>query len=465
MAIKLTVLNDEVFAIQGNGAKQSTIELLSEEAGAYKLTGTLKDGTGAEVKLKNVFSSFCTRLQSTAHDEVGPVERVGESTSFALDLDMKENIAEVLSLETDIDESALPGDYTMNVEIQKVVAENETAPDAQTIEIKLHIVTVETALKQYEDKLVKLSAEEIAEIEKQYSDLDAMRQAVKTAILALNEKDQPELLKRYYAAAENQYAAFKLIKESQAAGNYLELEKVTNVGGNLPYQITFRDTLKIGSATEAYLFYPAGYKAAQLAIEGYPDSEPENMVSKLVPDQTTLLVSNANAVGGEFLAVFKIADKWYKTSYVVSQDGKSLDRVNGIAVNTPNEGDETVLKKHTDKAALEQTIKDADDLLAATTPGKKIGQAPREAINAFKAARDKAQSVKETTADYADYTDREAFDKLQKILDDAKAELDAAMDAFKEAIVSDVDYAEEKVAEYEIAAKNFFDGIRKKIRI
>ena len=39
------------------------------------------------------------------------------------------------------------------------------------------------------------------------------------------------------------------------------------------------------------------------------------------------------------------------------------------------------------------------------------------------------------------------------------------MDAFKEAIVSDVDYAEEKVAEYEIAAKNFFDGIRKKIRI
>ena len=465
MALKLTVLNDEVFAIQGNESKQVTIEMLSEAAGAYQVKGVLKDSTGAEVQLKNVFSSFCTRLQSTAHDEVGPTEQVGETTSFAMEMDMKAGVAEVLSLESNVDASALPGDYTLSVSMQEIVADGETAPAAQVVDVKLHVVTVETALQQYEDKLVALSAEEITEIEKQYADLDVIRQAVKAAILGLKEEDQPNLMKRYYAAAENQYAAFKLIKQSQAAGNSLELEKVTNVGGNLPYQITYHDSVKLGDATEAYIFYPAGYKAAQLSVDGYPNSEPENITSKLVPNQTTLLVSNANVVGGEFLAVFKIADKWYKTSYVVSEDGKVLQKVNGVSVNTPNEGDETIIRKHTDKTALEKALKDADDLLAATTPGKKIGQAPQKAIDAFKEARDKAQAVKETTADYADYTDHEAFDKLQKALDDAKAELDAATDAFKEAIVSDVDYAEEKVAEYEVAAKNFFDGIRKKIRI
>ena len=465
MALKLTFLNDEVYAIQGNGSKQTTMEILPQEAGKYHISGVLKDKAGTEVQMKNLFSSLKTRWQSTAHEDIGPAEHVGETVSFDVEADMQADVAEVFSLEYGIDASALPGDYTIALSIKKVVAEGEEASEEQSHDIALHVVTVETALEKYEDKLIALSQEEVAEIEKQYADLDAMRQAVKTAILGLQEKDQPELMKRYYAAAENQYAAFKLIKQSQAAGNYLELEKVTNVGGNLPFQILFRDTIKLGGATEAYMFYPAGYKAAQLKIEGYPDSEPEDIVSKLVPEQTTLLVSNANPAGGEFLAVFKIGDKWHKTTYVVSADGTNLEKVNGISVNTPNEGDEAIIKKHTDKAALEKAIKDADDLLAATTPGKKIGQAPQKAINAFKEARDKAQNVKETTADYADYTDKDAFAALQKTLDDALAELTAATDTFKDAIISDADYAEEKVAEYETAAKNFFDGIRKKIRI
>ena len=60
---------------------------------------------------------------------------------------------------------------------------------------------------------------------------------------------------------------------------------------------------------------------------------------------------------------------------------------------------------------------------------------------------------------------KKKVDELQKQLDDAKAELDAAIADFQEAIVSDADYAEAKLVDYEKAALEFFNSIRKKIRI
>ena len=55
--------------------------------------------------------------------------------------------------------------------------------------------------------------------------------------------------------------------------------------------------------------------------------------------------------------------------------------------------------------------------------------------------------------------------KIETRIMDAKAELDAAIADFQEAIVSDADYAEAKLVDYEKAAIEFFNSIRKKIRI
>lgn len=466
MALNFTVLNQEMIAIQGTDMKQATLEMLSaEKTVPGKIKVSLKNASGESVKFNQVFSTLKLTAQSTNHTDIGPVEAAGDQAEILLGdtagFSLEAGAAEAISIQGKLSEAALVGDYSIQVDL----VDATTSESLGNTKVTLHAITVETALAQYENKLIALSDEEISTIETEYATLDALRQTVKTAILGLKAEDQPALMVRYNAAAQNQYAAFKMIKQAQSAGNVLDLEKVTNVGGNLPFSILFRDTIKLGSASEAYLFYPAGYKAAQLKEAGYPDDEPDNITSKLVPDQTTWLVSNENVKGGDFLAVFKIANKWYKMTYTVSEDGKQLTKVNGIAISAPNQGDIVIIKKHTDKSALEAAIKNADDLIAATSVGKNVGQASKKSIDDFKAARDTAAQVKDSTPDYVDYSDRTVYDKLQKTLDDAKAALDAATEVFKEAIVSDVDYATEKVGEYETAAQAFFNSIRKKIRI
>lgn len=254
--------------------------------------------------------------------------------------------------------------------------------------------------------------------------------------------------------------------EYKTVDNELELEKVTNVGGNMPFQITYnKDQVKLGNATKAYVFYPAGYRTAHNSIAGYPDDEPEDILSTLVPEQNTLLVSNDNKVGGLFFLAFQINNIWYRTTYEVNEDGTNLVSVNGISTSVPEQGNEVVLKKHTDKSALTASIKTAEGLIEATTAGTDVGQAPQDAIDTIKAAVEVAKGVMNKVPDYTSYTDVEAFNKLQKQLDDAKTALDEAIAAFQEAIVSDADYAEAKLADYEKSAKDFFDSIRKKIRI
>ena len=254
--------------------------------------------------------------------------------------------------------------------------------------------------------------------------------------------------------------------EYKTLDHELELEKVTNVGGNMPFQITYNaNQVKLGNATKAYIFYPAGYKAALNNVVGYPDDEPDDITNKLVPEQNTYLVSNENRVGGTFFLAFQINNIWYRTTYEVNEDGTELIAVNEISTLVPEEGNEVILKKHTDKSGLEASIKTAEDLIAATTVGTNVGQASQEAIDAITAAVAKAKNVRDTVPGYTSYTDVDAFNALQKQLDDAKAELDAAIADFQEAIVSDADYAEAKLVDYEKAALEFFNSIRKKIRI
>lgn len=478
---QFTILNQDFYAIQGTEAKKNVVEITTEnDHPKAQVTVEIFDKDSSAVKLNQLFSSIKTTI-----GDGEPVEHAGEGVSFVLNgedgagINLTHDVSETLAIETVISEAAITGQYTVKITVSDI-AEPETvdeedgghSTETQTetnlsAEYTVKVLTTEQALLNYENEIVKLSSEDVSSIDQSYDNLEEARKVVYAAITSLeNDDEKNPLLARYYVAAESQYKAFKLIMEYKTIDNELELEKVANVGGNMPFQITYNaDQAKLGNATKAYVFYPAGYRAAHNNIEGYPDDEPEDIVSKLVPEQNTLLVSNENKVGGLFFLAFQIGNVWYRTTYKVNEDGTQLESVNGISTSVPDEGNEVVLKKHTDKSGLSASIKTAEDLITATTVGTNVGQASQEAIDTIKAAAEKAKKVKETVPDYTSYTDAEAFEKLQKQLDDAKTELDAAIAVFQEAIVSDADYAEAKLSDYEKSAKEFFNSIRKKIRI
>lgn len=503
---QFTVLNQDFYAIQGTQAKKNVIEIAVKQAHANAaIVVELLDKNSSPVMLNQVFSSFKTTLELPAGEDIGPVENARETSAFTIGEDggiaLSPDTPVNLVVESVVSDIAITGTYTVRV---SVVDAEQVAPVAEedlgntnnseggateesgsgegateegtltvepetnlTVSYTVKVVTTEQALLNYENEIVRLSGEEITAIEQGYDNLEDMRKVVYAAITALeNAEEKDPLLTRYYVAAENQYKAFKLIMEYKTLDHELELEKVTNVGGNMPFQITYNaNQVKLGNATKAYIFYPAGYKAALNNVVGYPDDEPDDITNKLVPEQNTYLVSNENRVGGTFFLVFQINNIWYRTTYEVSENGTELIAVNEISTLVPEEGNEVILKKHTDKSGLEASIKTAEDLIAATTVGTNVGQASQEAIDAITAAVAKAKNVRDTVPGYTSYTDVDAFNALQKQLDDAKAELDAAIADFQEAIVSDADYAEAKLVDYEKAALEFFNSIRKKIRI
>lgn len=473
-----TVLNQDFYAIQGTQAKKNVIEITPEkDHQKAQITVGVFDKDSQPVRLNQLFTSI-----KSSFDSGEAVEQVSSQTSFVINgvdgagIALTQGVAKTLAIESEISDIAITGQYTVKVTVsdikEAVDGEGSSAvvedPEANLeTQYTVKVLTTEQALLNYEKEITKLGEEDITTIDSGYNSLEESRKVVYAAITALGEEEKKnELLNRYYAAAENQYKAFKLIMEYKTVDNELELEKVTNVGGNMPFQITYnKDQVKLGNATKAYVFYPAGYRTAHNSIAGYPDDEPEDILSTLVPEQNTLLVSNDNKVGGLFFLAFQINNIWYRTTYEVNEDGTNLVSVNGISTSVPEQGNEVVLKKHTDKSALTASIKTAEGLIEATTAGTDVGQAPQDAIDTIKAAVEVAKGVMNKVPDYTSYTDVEAFNKLQKQLDDAKTALDEAIAVFQEAIVSDADYAEAKLADYEKSAKEFFNSIRKKIRI
>ena len=290
---QFTVLNQDFYAIQGTQAKKNVIEIAVEQAHANAaIVVELLDKNSSPVMLNQVFSSFKTTLELPAGEDIGPVENARETSAFTIGEDggiaLSPDTPVNLVIESVVSDIAITGTYTVRV---SVVDAEQVAPVAEedlgntnnseggtteegtptvepetnlTVSYTVKVVTTEQALLNYENEIVRLSDEEITAIEQGYDNLEDMRKVVYAAITALeNAEEKAPLLTRYYVAAENQYKAFKLIMEYKTLDHELELEKVTNVGGNMPFQITYNaNQVKLGNATKAYIFYPAGYKAA-----------------------------------------------------------------------------------------------------------------------------------------------------------------------------------------------------------
>jgi hypothetical protein len=337
--MNITVINQNFIAVQGTDAKQILIETnLLQEAGLLKTFLSLtKDGT--PISFNQAFSSLKLTQQNDGSPDDGPHEKVGTYSKFqfgaeegALQSVGEAYITQIIPV---ISNSASEGNYVIHFE-----ARDEFDAIVGSTDVQIKIVSVETALFQYEDMLQQLSEAEITDIEAQYANLESLRQVVNAAILSLPAEQQPSLMTRYYNASSNQYASFKLIKLYQARENTLTVAKAKNVGGNAPFSIVFRDAVCIGDAAEAYLFYPGGYRAIQTGIYNYPSDQPDNIVSSLTPGQTSLAVGNGYVQGGQFALVFKISGVWYHATYEMNQTGTELVAVNGAIVNIPTAGEE-----------------------------------------------------------------------------------------------------------------------------
>lgn len=349
--MRITVLNQDLIAVTGTQAKQVLVEnILQQEAGMLKTLLSLSKA-GTPVNFNRVFSSFKMKAQNGDAPDDGPYDMTGPFSMFQWGPPegflQPVGFSAVTEVSPVIADDAEEGDYTIHVEIK----DGDTV--IGTTEIAVMIVTVETALFEYEDMLVQLSNAEIDEIQAQYAQLESLRQIVNAAILSLPAEQQPALLARYYAAAGNQYASFKMITIYNARENVLNVSRVKNVGGNSPFSIVFKDAVCVGDASEAYLFYPAGYRATQTGIANYPADQPDSIESTLTPGQTNLVVGNNYVQGGKFLAAFKVGETWYYSTYEMNTTGTDLVAVNETTVSTPNAGDEYVFPL---EAAMQNAI-------------------------------------------------------------------------------------------------------------
>ncbi|WP_312339093.1 hypothetical protein [Anaerospora hongkongensis] len=348
--MRITVLNQELIAVTGNQAKQVLVEnVLQQDAGVLKTLLSLSKA-GVPVNFDQVFNSLKMTSQNDDAPDDGPYEMAGPYSTFQWGppegFIQPVGFRAVTEVNPVISDEAEEGEYTIHVEIK----EGDTV--IGTAEVSVKVVTIETALFEYENMLAQLSNAEIDEIRAQYAELESLRQVVNAAILSL-PVEQPALMTRYYSAAGNQYASFKLITIYNARENILNVARVKNVGGNAPFSIVFKDSVCIGDASEAYLFYPEGYRAVQTGIANYPADQPDSIKSTLTPGQTNLVVGSNYVQGGRFVIALKVGENWYYATYEMNAAGTELTVVNNVAVSVPNAGDEYVSPL---EAALQNAI-------------------------------------------------------------------------------------------------------------
>jgi hypothetical protein len=194
------------------------------------------------------------------------------------------------------------------------------------------------------------------------------------------------------------------------------------------------------------------------------------LVSKIIEAQQLLIDHQEGEQPGCAARVPRLALEGHINDVVlVRDDGDALRNIILDAIAKLSaaiiEFKSFIVKWRVNKAGLQTLIDTTEDLLATTTAGSNIGQASAEAIAAFNAVYLRNINVLQIVPDFVDYFDANTFNVYQAQIDAAKVELDAAIAVFQDARISDEDYAISKVTEYEVAAKAFYDSIRKKIRI
>ena len=403
MASTFTVQKQNGVFILNSSANQIIFNEVFNGLGANKEITyiTLKDSTGKEVNFNSVFSKFNVNVSNSADSTVFNADKVGAVTK----IDVYDGTAQTradgttdtVTIDFDVLSSATEGSYILNVE----TVDNQETPASQgTQVINVKVVSVETALTDYENLVSDIATADLADIESKKTAVISAQQTAQTAISALDDGDtKTSLQTRFNKALDNQNQGLKELYLYYSKNNHLTLFKVNNVGGNVPFSIIFKDNVLVGSASEAFYYAP--------------DSNVSVPVTGLTPTQKNIVFGADGTKSGQYLYIFKIGDKYYRTTIDCTVDSSTkavnvtkVDSVEIPAGSVDNTGESyTVPGETVSKTALNDAISAANADYTAHVVGTEPGNVPENQRTTFKAAIDKAQAVYDNADAQADEVD------------------------------------------------------------
>ena len=366
--------NKQTF-VQGNENLSIALNEAYKDFGDKKVTSTLKlvNATGTDVNFETIFSKLSVNVGS---DTITPSNLTGNSVVLINDLAREDNASDAITINFDALNTA-HGDYKF------VITVADGTSTIGTKELSMKFVTVEEALIDYETLVSNISDSDLSALETEKDDLEKARQTAKNAIDALTESDKKtELDNRYSSALDKQNEGYKLYYLYKSKKNHLELYKVRNIGGNVPFSIVFTDKKLVGTAKEVFYYTP--------------NSNTPHVVADLTPSSASILFNQTSLDNGEYIYIYKFSDTEYYRTLITVKD-RLITKVDDIDVDTEKiqaqGGSFTAPGKEVSKDELKSLLDESNQLVKDHTIGTEVGNVSQETLDKFTASITSAQSV------------------------------------------------------------------------
>lgn len=364
--------NKQTF-VQGNENLSIALNEAYKDFGDKKVTSTLKlvNATGTDVNFETIFSKLSVNVGS---DTITPSDLTGNSVVLINDLAREDNASDAITINFDALNTA-HGDYKF------VITVADGTSTIGTKELSMKFVTVEEALIDYETLVSNISDSDLSALETEKDDLEKARQTAKNAIDALTESDKKtELNTRYTSAYDKQNEGYKLYYLYKSKEKHLELYKVKNVGGNVPFAIVFDKAKLVGSAKEVFYYVP--------------NSNEQHTVADLTPSSDRILFNQTSLNDGEYIYIYKFGDDdYYRT--IVTVSNRVITKVDDIDVTGIDEQGKsfTAPGKGVNKDNLKGLLDNANQLVKDHAVGTEVGQVSQETLDNFRKSITSAQTV------------------------------------------------------------------------
>ena len=364
--------NKQTF-VQGNENLSIALNEAYKDFGDKKVTSTLKlvNATGTDVNFETIFSKLSVNVGS---DTITPSDLTGNSVVLINDLAREDNASDAITINFNALNTA-HGDYKF------VITVADGTSTIGTKELSMKFVTVEEALIDYETLVSNISDSDLSALETEKDDLEKARQTAKNAIDALTESDKKtELNTRYTSAYDKQNEGYKLYYLYKSKEKHLELYKVKNVGGNVPFAIVFDKAKLVGTAKEVFYYVP--------------NSNEQHTVADLTPSSDRILFNQTSLNNGEYIYIYKFGDDdYYRTIVTVSNN--VITKVDDIDVTGIDEQGKsfTAPGKGVNKDNLKGLLDNANQLVKDHAVGTEVGQVSQETLDNFRKSITSAQTV------------------------------------------------------------------------
>lgn len=364
--------NKQTF-VQGNENLSIALNEAYKDFGDKKVTSTLKlvNATGTDVNFETIFSKLSVNVGS---DTITPSDLTGNSVVLINDLAREDNASDAITINFNALNTA-HGDYKF------VITVADGTSTIGTKELSMKFVTVEEALIDYETLVSNISDSDLSALETEKDDLEKARQTAKNAIDALTESDKKtELNTRYTSAYDKQNEGYKLYYLYKSKEKHLELYKVKNVGGNVPFAIVFDKAKLVGSAKEVFYYVP--------------NSNEQHTVADLTPSSDRILFNQTSLNDGEYIYIYKFSDTEYYRTLITVKD-RLITKVDDIDVTGIDEQGKsfTAPGKGVNKDNLKGLLDNANQLVNDHAVGTEVGQVSQETLDNFRKSITSAQTV------------------------------------------------------------------------